>query len=310
MITNNPYQDIIKKDGTIIKGNRECNLRYKSIQPILARYDKFAPIKVLDFGANYGYFSLQILKDFPIADITMVDYEPILKEVYKEHKQFNLHLIHKFIELEDIEELAKNNKYDVVLALSVLHHFKEYKKVIDLFLEMGTIVIFEIGYPDEKPISNQWRVKPIHDYLMTKNPIQVNNWLQHDRPIYYVNSEEYNLKGTVKNGCGIASQKTFVEIEPQILNRFGQKLYPGTLNITLDNPVTFLNEEKLAQHYNIFPLFLFGLPLWNIRPDIRSYPTPHMELISPFSLRQFFNLKNNDTINMGINRAYLNNTTI
>jgi len=306
MITNNPYQDIIGKDGVIQKGNRECNSRYKAILPILARYNTYAPIRILDFGANYGYFSLRLLHDFPFADITMVDYEPELQKVYQEHKTNNLHLIHKFMELEDIEELAKNNKFDVVLALSVLHHFKEYQKVIDLFLEMGKIVIFEIGYPDEKPVSNQWRVKPIHDYLMGKQPIQVNNWLQHDRPIYYVNKDEYSLKGILRNGCGIASSKTFVEIEPQILHRFGYKMYPGTLNITLDNPVTFRKEEKLAQYYNLFPLFLFGFPVWNIRPDARECPTLNMELISPFRLRQFFNLEDGNTINIGINRAYLN----
>lgn len=306
MITNNPYQDRISKEGIIIKGNRECSSRYKSILPILARYNKYAPLKILDFGANYGYFSLRLLNDFPFADITMVDYEPLLKEVYQENKVKNLHLINKFMDIEDIEELGKENQYDIILCMSVLHHFKEYKKVIDLFLKMGKIVIFEVGYPEEKPVSNQSRVKPIYDYLMTKQPIQVNQWIQHDRPIFYLNKDEICLKGVVRNGCGIAGKKTFKEIETQIVQRFNHKIYHGTLNITLDNPVTFKNESKLAVFYNIFPCFICGLPVWNIRPEVRNCPTPYMELMSPFKLRDFFNLEDNKIINIGVNRAYLN----
>jgi CTP-dependent riboflavin kinase len=304
MIFKNPYQDIEEEGKVIVKGNRECNSRWEALLPFLARYNEDEPLKILDFGANYGYFSWKLAELFPNANITMVDYEPILKELYEKKKNPNINLIHQFMELKDIKKLVKKNDYDLILCLSVLHHFKEFKELIEVFIRDSKTVLFEVGYPTENPITNHELVKPIYDYLITKNPIQINSWVEHDRPIYYVNKDEMVFKGIVRSGARMASTETFKQIDYLLYEKLNEDCYHGTLNIKFPFKIGLKNEESVATYYSLVPIFINGFPVYNIRPQNRINPTPYMELISPFKLRWLFGLVDGQSVNISLNNTY------
>lgn len=67
-----PYQDIVVNDDILWKGfGPNCTSRYNAIFRALSeKYQR--PITVLDIGANNGYFSLRLAKDFKGQSV-MVD---------------------------------------------------------------------------------------------------------------------------------------------------------------------------------------------------------------------------------------------
>lgn len=307
MIFKDLYQDIRIKGQTVAKGNRECSSRYKALLPFLARYQRYEPFKVLDFGANYGYFSFRLGEDYPFSKITMVDYEPILELLYNINQPENIELIYKYMSEEDIRSFSRDREgeYDLVLAMSILHHFKNPDLVIEYLLKLGKCVIFEVGYPDETPVCNEERVKPIYDYLKGIGAMQINSWTPNSRPLLYVDRRERWLSGEVHSGSGLASNKTFPEVEYQIWDLFRTKFYPGTLNINLDYPVTFTNPTPFAEVYRIYPMYLNGFPCYNIRPNHIKYPTRNIEVISPYKLRDMFNLEDRDKVNVSFREEYI-----
>jgi len=298
---NKFYQDVWIRGHTVRNGDRPCIERYKVLKNFLERFKHpVVPIKLLDFGANMGYFSFNTARDFPNSQITLVDYEPFLPCVHELNGFKNTELIHRFV--EDLDEFFEEKYYDVSYVMSFLHHLENYKEAIDLFLEHSNNVIFEIGYPDETPEVWAERVEPIYDYLQTKNPIQINKHLPHDRPIYYCNNREETFNGTVHGGAKQASQITFPTIEYQLQNMFGTTFYPGTLNIKLKKDIELKNHFWLADVYKIYPGYLNGFPVYML--ETQSRWSNEIELISPVGLRERLFLNDGDEVSVSFEKKY------
>ena len=303
---NKIYQDVWIRGRVVRNGDRPCIQRNISIENFLTRYDSpITRFNVLDFGANMGFFSFNTAYNHPHSNVTMVDYEPLLPCLDTLNGLPNTTLIHKFMETKEIYELLEKKDFDVIYVMSVLHHFENYKELIDLFIEKSNNVIFEIGYPNEVPEVNRERVIPIYDYIQKKNPIQINNWYEHDRPIYYVNDEEKAFKGKVHVGAQLASTQTFPAIKYQLQHAFKKEFFPGTLNIKLREKIQLKNEFYIAEVYRVYPCFLNGFPVYCMLTQDKEGKVNEIELISQKQLRSAFNLNDGNEVIVSFDKKYL-----
>jgi len=294
------YQDIRVNGKTVSYGMRECESRYKAMKPFLERYKHEESFNVLDFGANYGYFSWRIKEDFPNAKITMVDSRPVLKLLFEINNMEGMELISEDMQLDQIKEFFKGRHYDLILLMSIVHHFTDPEEIIDTFMAMAETVLFEIDYSDQPNFTGlQERV---YEYLMTKNPIQINNWIEHTRPLYYVNDEEMSIEGKVSSGKGEAAASLINHT--WILNWFGIELCPGTLNIIIGRSINF-RTILLMDMYALMKIYINGFPVFAIRDTTRPLSEDGIEIISPYNLRNKFNLKDGDEVVISFEKKML-----
>lgn len=139
-----PYQDILINGNCIWKGlGTDCPSRYTAIHAALkAKYNR--PITILDIGANNGYFSLRLANDFN-GHATMVDTSDRLADIVELNTNLKgqLTYIKKQLTSADLDALTKDRKYDVVIALHVLHHIPEWEKFMDSMFKAADTVIIE-----------------------------------------------------------------------------------------------------------------------------------------------------------------------
>jgi len=201
------YQSIIV-NGEIIyhaknwSGGTEIALaRYAAIKPILDQYNR--PIKVLDLGANNGFFSLKIAEEYD-ATCVMVDQTSRLTNICK-HNTDRDNIIHlrKFFTVNDLKALVLREHFDIVLVLHVLHHNDDWKAWIPLLMQLGDHVIIETPAIDD-PINQHPRARAIAKSL-PRDPraVQIDSFdrgrgsfdhmlLFTPRPANY-NDSDYNL---------------------------------------------------------------------------------------------------------------------
>lgn len=286
------YQDIRVNGKTVSKGTRECESRYEAIKPFLERYRYKDRFTVLDFGANYGYFSWRIKEDFPNAEVTMVDSRELLKLLYKINNVPGTHLISKHQHLKDIEDMEH---YDLILLFSILHHFENSGDMLDAFIDKADAILCEIDYPDKPNFTG--RQEQIHTHIMTKRHTQINKWVPHHRPIYSIIPNEVVFNGVINSGSGLA--KTTVERLNKTFKWFGIEMYKGTLNVRIDGEIEFYDFLRV-HNYQIIKVYLNGLPTLAIRPINVDCNPKRLELISTIGLREFFTLTDGSEVSISI----------
>lgn len=158
-VNNAPYQDVWLDGVPIIKGKRECEFRYHAIKKYLKKLNR--PIKVLDIGANMGYFSLRLAEDFDGLFVMMECSRKIsasLLKLCKLNRNNKTIFLKREFNLADLHFLAKEEHFDVVLALSIIHHFDEpYVDVLQALTTIGTHLILEPPITEETTL-NQSRI--------------------------------------------------------------------------------------------------------------------------------------------------------
>lgn len=146
------YQDVWVKGKRVAKGSRDCEGRYLAIRKEMLRlgYAKGAkpPIRVLDIGAANGYFSFRLAEDFG-ADVTMIESAPAIATWWKKNNNPRVRLIHRTVSARELLLMAKRTRYDVVLALSVLHHFPDYGRAIRAVFRLADVAFIEPPAPQE-----------------------------------------------------------------------------------------------------------------------------------------------------------------
>jgi hypothetical protein len=289
------YQDIRIYGQTVFNGRRNCETRYQVLQNFMERY-KNKKIKILDFGSNYGYFTWRLHEDYPKMELTAVDRRPMLRLLYELNNHENITIISNDMNLEMIKEHAQNHHYDIILLMSVVHHFENPEMVLDTFQQMGDVLIVEADYPDVPNFKGNQ--KYVYDHLITKNPIQLNTWIEHDRPIYYIANNETYLKGKVSSGSGLA-QETFKFLN-EIFDWIGVQEYPGTLNIELEKGITWDSFFNIGNH-SFIQMFLNGLPVLAIKDVTLNPPNTFLELVSTHNLRERLKLKDGDEVVISFN---------
>lgn len=115
------YQDILVNGETIFHGTAQsCIDRFEVIKPILALYDR--PITVFEIGANNGYFSLRIAREYP-STCVMADTTDRLQQICEANTELdNIIYLKKRLTVEDLRDLNSREHFDLVIAFHVLHH--------------------------------------------------------------------------------------------------------------------------------------------------------------------------------------------
>lgn len=162
------YQDVWVRGHVVSRGQRDCENRYKHIRAYLEKLEQ--PLKVLDIGANVGYFSFRIAEDFN-AQVTMIEANDFILDVLRKNNNANVKLIKKRINVSDLQQLAAANHYDVVLALSIVHHFDNYRAVIESIFKCGKVIFIEPPAIEETQHKVRGaRTLGIYKHLLPKAP--------------------------------------------------------------------------------------------------------------------------------------------
>ena len=162
-----PYQDIILPNGKVLKGQRDCETRWKFIEKeIKKRYNR--PVTVLDIGANFGYFSFRIQEILPgsVAILIESKYARHLVELCKKLDADNTIVLDKHINTEELIKLAKCEHFDIVLGLNVLHHIGDVEQSFPAIEKLGDTIIVETPHPKNDGACGQKYFEPLYNKLM------------------------------------------------------------------------------------------------------------------------------------------------
>ena len=116
-------------------GLRDCSGRYRAIKNHLPS----GPLRVLDIGAYNGYFCRRLVDDFD-AQCVAVDNAPEL-EPYRNVSVMSGHVTPMQIRVP--------GGFNVVLCLSVLHHWPNWADYLSAMLSTGATVFIESADPAE-----------------------------------------------------------------------------------------------------------------------------------------------------------------
>ena len=126
---------------------RDCAERYEVVRELASRFNR--PFSVLDIGSNYGYFPVRLMEDFPGAVCVLIDnkeVEPVLKENLMLDRSV---VIKRKVTAKELEALARSESFDIVLGLSVLHHFDDPERAYNAIRSLGWWSVFEIPGVDD-----------------------------------------------------------------------------------------------------------------------------------------------------------------
>lgn len=164
------YQPILINGVEVLKssnasgGSQIIYDRYRAIQQVLNLYQK--PFKVLDLGANNGFFGFKIAEDYE-AMCVLVDGTERLTDICILNTDYNkvIHL-KKMFNKNDIAMLSQREHFDVVLALLVLHHVDDWKAWAEALFKLADNVIIEFPNVDD-PINQTEQTKQLARFLIS-----------------------------------------------------------------------------------------------------------------------------------------------
>lgn len=159
------YQDILINGETIHQGWM-CPERYAVIKPILDLYER--PIKILDIGANNGYFSIRAAMEYG-ATCVMADVTLRLKRICEYNTNVpNLIYLKKRLSSEDLRLLKESEHFDVILVFNVLHHIAppdNWKSFLNELFELGDNLIIETPPASDSELTKSSIVPLINQHL-------------------------------------------------------------------------------------------------------------------------------------------------
>lgn len=146
------YQDIWIKGECVKSGYRDCSGRYEIIKDYCSKFPR--GFSVLDIGANTCYFGIRLIEDFDckVMAFEFNSFEKRQEIVYKNHMQRNLMLIKRKLSIDDLRCMSGMVKFDLVLALSVLHHVKSPLAWVEELQKITDNLIIEFAGADSKRV--------------------------------------------------------------------------------------------------------------------------------------------------------------
>jgi len=152
------YQDEWVRGECVSSGVRDCASRYEVIAEFAKQFQR--PFTVLDIGANLGYHSFRLMEDFDCISVMMEGpvYHPHLHDLTARNDS-GVVLYHQCTQ-ESLRALAEIEHFDLVLALSVVHHIAgNVNETCEVIRDLGDYAIFEIA--DEREACGQTNVQGI-----------------------------------------------------------------------------------------------------------------------------------------------------
>ena len=146
------YQD--SWDGGVVEpGKRECAARYEIIKAFCQKFDH--PFTVCDIGANMNYFGMRLTEDFDCRVMSFEFHQFEMREkLVKNNKK--LMFLKRKVSLDDLQILNACAHFDLVLAMSVLHHLPgDTAKWLAEFNKLGDYVILEFALSDSERVKSK-----------------------------------------------------------------------------------------------------------------------------------------------------------
>lgn len=156
------YQDLWAKGKCLSKGDRECEGRYLLIKDFCEKTFKKG-FSVCDIGANMNYFGIRLAEDFDCRVMSFEFHQFLMRSAHLSISGVsdNILFINRHLKLKDLNLMYYFCKFDLVLALSVLHHIKEDQILWENELrKIGRYVIIEYAGNDSKRAVE----KPTHGF--------------------------------------------------------------------------------------------------------------------------------------------------
>lgn len=183
------YQDSWLNGKVIEKGGRECAKRYEIIKGFCETLPQ--PFSVLDIGSNMNYFGLRLTSDFNCRVVAFEFHQFEMRaKLVRDSGNKRLMFLKRKLQLEDMETLAACAKFDLVLALSVIHHLPgSISEWIKKMRIVGRSVILEVALSDSKLVSKK------KEYLIPEDAVEIGGGESHlekgfVRPIYFLKGAE------------------------------------------------------------------------------------------------------------------------
>jgi len=295
-------------------GERLCVDRYEPIATILGRL--VGPFTVLDLGANAGWFTARLADDFG-CHVTAVDDHPDLPAVVS-GRAGRVRVERRRVTAGHLRKMAR---YDVVLALSVLHHMPDWREALDVIRRCRRVAIIEVPDPSEtwmRYALARRELAEIHEAVASVGELVGQferigrDGLTYMRPMYAVPPSpggSVKLTGTVFGGSGTCSRKLTPTLHGRGLYRqLGYQPFPGSLNLRLERPVDLgppvVNWPGLvrgrSRPYWFWPASATGVPCHAMDPAGRGHGPDSLEVVAPVKLRDALGLADGDFLTLEV----------
>ena len=143
------YQDVRWAGGTLVRGRRDCNLRWQLIRPLLPQRGV-----LLDVGSNFGWFPLaacEAFADYVVASVEAdEDSATIQRQVLGSHALRRIALLTHPAGRRMAERFAQaGQRFDAVLCLSVLHWMPDHREFLQRLAAISGRMFIEHPDPQE-----------------------------------------------------------------------------------------------------------------------------------------------------------------
>jgi hypothetical protein len=150
------YQDKWLKGEVVQEGYRECAERYKAVKRVC---DDLKPdFTVCDIGANFCYFGIRLTEDFPQCRVMAFEFHAFKRRAahLKKSGADRVTLINHKVHIGDLRMMSRCCHFDLVLALSVLHHMDgRFEERLRLLRSLGDKIIIEFAGIDSPRVCPQ-----------------------------------------------------------------------------------------------------------------------------------------------------------
>jgi hypothetical protein len=167
------YQDCWVRGENTKPGDRACADRYALLKPVVEAYHR--QVTVWDIGANLGYFGHRLAEEFGAVSV-MIDQSPGLAAVCRANDLPTTIAMQHALSAEDLAELAASEHADIVLALNVLHHMKDWRQALPAILSLGETIIIETPGPGDVNSAHYAESQLLIEALMELQPALVLGW--------------------------------------------------------------------------------------------------------------------------------------
>lgn len=150
------YQDVVLTGTTVRTGVRDCRQRWDLMAGHLPRRGA-----VLDIGSNFGWFALEICREFPECVVASVEADErsasVQREVLESHDLTQTCLLTERAGAAMAQTFARaGQRFEAALCLSVLHWIPDHREFLTSLGQISSQLFIEHPDPREEGAGSAW----------------------------------------------------------------------------------------------------------------------------------------------------------
>lgn len=176
------YQDRYIRGQVVSAGTRDCHDRYAAIATALSSREQ--PFTVLDIGANQGYFSFRLAAERGAVCVMVEKQDDLLRNCLDDGGD-SLILLKCQITARELVWLSREEHFDVVLCLNVIHHFGwRWRSATRAIFDLADDLFIENPPDDDSGSRGRLVRRPINRHLDSlPHEVVCESDRRRDRPI-------------------------------------------------------------------------------------------------------------------------------